>query len=118
MEKINLCKNDEKNFSNSLKISHQQSIIKFGTYLNDIKIFFDFKKKKEIGFEDEDDKNKKIKNLIQMLKIKTNQVVLKKEMSNIGCGAHFSYIYDNSFNFFIFLIFLFFFIFFYFFLFY
>jgi hypothetical protein len=50
-------------------------------YLDDIKIFFDFKNKNtEIGFEDnnsEQEKNKKIKNLIQMLKVKINQVAFK-----------------------------------------
>jgi hypothetical protein len=106
--------------SNSSKIQHQQNQqqsniifnehkMKRTIYLNDIKIFFYFKNKKneKIGFEDhEQEENKKMKNLIQMLKVKNNQV-LKIEISNIGCGFHHSYIYDNSFNFkFFFLIFL------------
>jgi seryl-tRNA synthetase len=71
-------------------------------YLNDIIIFFDFKnkKKEEIGLEDnnyEGEKNKKIKNLIQILKAKINHVVFKNEISNIGCGGSHSFIYDNSF---------------------
>jgi hypothetical protein len=74
--------------------------IKRKIYLNDIKIFFDFKnKKKEIVSEDgEEEENKKMKNLIQMLILKINQV-FTIEISNIGCGGYHSFIYDNSFNF-------------------
>jgi hypothetical protein len=68
-------------------------------------IIFDFKnkKKEEIGFEDnnyEQEENKKIKSLIQMLNVKINKVVFKNGISNIGCGGYHSFIYDNSFNFF------------------
>jgi hypothetical protein len=58
------------------------------------------KKKKEIGFENnnyEVEENKKMKNLIQMLKEKINKVVFKIKTSKIGCGGLFSFIYDNSF---------------------
>jgi hypothetical protein len=58
-------------------------------FLNYIKIIFNFKKKNEIQFGD-----KKIKNLIQLLKWKIN-LVLKKEIFNIGCGGLYSYVYDN-----------------------
>jgi hypothetical protein len=109
-KKINLLKNNE----NSFKIAQkpQQSNIIFiknqmkrSTYLNDVTIFFDFKNKKnEIGFDGDnnylEEENKKIKHLIQMLKVKINKVVSKIEMLNIGCGGDHSFIYDNSFNFF------------------
>jgi hypothetical protein len=104
-KKINLFKNEENFFSNSFKMHpKKQSNIALKENkinLSDITIFFDFenKKKKEIGFEDENDKNKKTKNLIQMLKVKINQA-LKNEITHIGCGGYFSFIYDNSFNFF------------------
>jgi hypothetical protein len=94
MEESNKIKNDV--FCNLFKIPPS-------IYLNDINIFFNFKNKKEIGSEDvnnEDEKNKKIKNLIQMLKVKINKFVFKIEMSNIGCGGEFSFICDNSFIFF------------------
>jgi hypothetical protein len=88
---------ESKKKSNIIYIKNQ---MKRSIFLKDIKIFFDFKNKnkKEIGFEEEE--NKKMKNLIQMLKIKINQVIFKIEISNIGCGGEFSFIYDNSFNFF------------------
>jgi hypothetical protein len=68
---------EESFFSDSFKTPSQQQSniiftenkIKRSIYLVDIKLFFDFKnKEKEIGFEDnnEDEENKKIKNLIQM----------------------------------------------------
>jgi hypothetical protein len=105
-------KKDKNFFSNSSKTLQKSNIIlgenqiKRSIYLNDIKIFFKKKKKEEIGLEDNNYENKKMKNLIQMLKVKINRVVFKIGISNIGCGGHHSYIYDNSFNFFNLLIFL------------
>jgi alpha-tubulin suppressor-like RCC1 family protein len=58
-------------------------------FLNDIKIFFENNEKNKIEFENN--------NLIQMLKVKINNVVFKIKTSNIGCGAYHSFIYDNSF---------------------
>jgi hypothetical protein len=113
--KINLLKNnknEENFFPNLSKIPHPQpsnfilikNQMKRSIYLKDIKIFFDFKnkKKKEIGDNNnyEEEENKKMKNLIQILKVKINKVDFKNEISNIGCGGNHSFIYDNGFNFF------------------
>jgi uncharacterized membrane protein len=109
---INFLNNDNKNENfvlSSSKIPQTKSNIKnkkkTTIYLNDVLIIFDFKikKTKEIIFEVnnyEDEKNKKIKNLIQMLKVKINQDVFKNDTSKIGCSIYSSYIYDNSLNFF------------------